>query len=88
MSNEIVCTIKGQTIIARKGRMVTNDPTEPPYCPDCKTRAAKRKAVLDIIQYGFFDDEQKTVFRCKCGAFYWVAFDIPHHNLDFSDVTE
>jgi len=43
-------------------------------CPTCKLPKAKRKALCDVVQYGFEWDRIVTVFTCKCGQQFYSSY--------------
>lgn len=43
-------------------------------CPSCHNPKAKRKALCDLVQYGFEWDYITTVMLCKCGQQFFSAY--------------
>jgi hypothetical protein len=51
-------------------------------CPYCQNEKRKKRAVLDVIQFGFEWDDHMTVFRCSCGGFFFTEYKIWHVGED------
>lgn len=71
----------GEEMYRAKRGLHRNDQTDQPnkwWCPHCRNAKAKNKPVADLIQLGFEWDEHVTVFRCKCGKFFFAQYKIWH----------
>lgn len=51
---------------------------EKTVCPHCKLPRSKKKPIVDLTQYGFEWDQHVTVFRCKCGNYFFAEYNIWH----------